>query len=54
MQEVLMLDDYYEPNFSRADGECICDICKQVYKKHPQVPYASWLNRLCDGRLVKL
>ncbi len=43
-----------EPEFSRAGGECICDKCNKEYVMHPTHPRWHWLNKLCDGSLVKL
>jgi hypothetical protein len=43
----------------RADGRCICEICGKEYLKHQFSEHKSsdgepYLNRLCDGTLVKL
>lgn len=48
-----------EEEFFRADGRCICDICGKEYRKHPFSDHLSYnqepyLNKLCDGTLVKL
>lgn len=40
--------------WSRAHGDCECVDCDKPYWKHPQVLGATWLRRICDGRLVKL
>src|SRR3990172_8825365 len=50
----------FPKGFTRAGGDCICHQCGQTYLEHPLADeYRSWedepyLNRLCDGRLVKL
>lgn len=38
----------------RASGMCICDVCGVSYFDHATVRGYDWLQRLCDGRLVKL
>lgn len=47
--------------FNRADGRCICPVCKCAYREHPydespeNIGYdGPFLNKLCDGSLVKL
>ncbi len=51
-------DDY--PEFRRASGDCPCPVCEKPYRKHPHDPRyrdwngEPWLNRLCNGDLVKL
>lgn len=40
--------------WTRAHGDCECVDCDLPFWKHPQVLGATWLRRLCDGRLVKL
>lgn len=48
------------PDMQRASGDCICTQCSRTYSRHPFA--TEWLdqdgnpylNRLCDGRLVKL
>jgi len=52
------------PDFVRAGGDCVCELCSRPYRKHPHdMRYLAtdgtgkeypWLRRLCDGRLVKL
>lgn len=48
------------PDYRRASGDVICEACKQKYRKHPldmdNLGYNNepYLNRLCDGSLVKL
>lgn len=48
----LVLD---EDQMFRADGDCICPICKKPYKEHrnPKGKY-YWITVLCNGWLVKL
>ncbi len=52
-------DEAY-PEFVRVSGDCICTQCSRDYYSHPLAPeWTDWdsepyLNRLCDGRLVKL
>jgi hypothetical protein len=41
-------------DWQRAGGDCICDVCGCNYYSHSPVIGFDWLNRLCDGRLVKL
>jgi hypothetical protein len=46
-------------SFHRAGGECVCADCGRPYRKHPYTEDRDWqgtpfLNRLCDGRVVKL
>jgi hypothetical protein len=41
-------------DWRRVGGGVICETCGLEYYDHPSVPGARWLNRLCDGRLVKL
>ena len=43
----------------RASGNCICEVCGKTYYKHPFTDHRDWnddpyMNRLCDGRIVKL
>lgn len=45
----------------RANGDCVCDRCGLTYARHPMDPDhlsgidgEPYLNRLCDGSLVKL
>lgn len=40
--------------YQRADGRVMCQKCNKPYNKHPVDNNHPWLNRLCDGRLVKL
>lgn len=45
-------------HYRRADGRVLCD-CGKEYRKHPHSEHVDWqgdpwLNRLCDGELVKL
>jgi len=41
-------------DWQRASGLCRCEICGCEYYAHANVRGYEWLNRLCDGRLVKL
>lgn len=49
-----------ELHATRASGKVRCIRCQKLYEDHPlEAKYLSWdghpyLNRLCDGRLVKL
>lgn len=43
-----------EGAWRRAGGGVICDICKKEYNDHPLVHKYAILNKICDGRLVKL
>ena len=49
-----------EDDMRRASGDCKCDICGKLYRQHKYdkewLDYNSepYLNRLCDGSLVKL
>ena len=38
----------------RVGNDAVCEKCKCVYRLHPQVQGALWLNLACDGRLLKL
>lgn len=40
--------------YNRASGQAICENCAKPYSRHPEHKDESWLNVLCDGRLVKL
>lgn len=47
------------PDFGWAANDCICKICGREYRYHPMAEDhpgcdGPYLNRLCDGRLVKL
>jgi hypothetical protein len=41
-------------DWERASGMCLCTICGCSYFDHANVRGYEWLNRLCDGRFVKL
>ena len=42
----------------RAGGDVRCEVCGKPYRKHPFTEHrfndGPYLNRLCDGRIVKL
>lgn len=39
----------------RAAGNSVCATCGRLYYDHPQLEAPNeWLNRTCDGDLVKL
>ena len=51
----------------RASGDCVCEVCGKLYRKHPYATEPEnlgntgdglglqpYLHRLCDGTLVKL
>jgi hypothetical protein len=40
--------------FLRASGDVPCPICGKTYSRHPEDVEYPYLNRLCDGTLVKL
>ena len=48
------------PDFETASGLCVCEECGKLYFDHPMAEEhlswqgLPWLNRLCDGTLVKL
>lgn len=54
------IQDEVLPEFVRAGGDCICTQCSRDYYSHPLAEEWTdqdgnpYLNRLCDGRLVKL
>lgn len=54
------MEDFLEVDFVRSSGELICEICGKTYYKHPLAEdIRGWqdqpfLNRLCNGKLVKL
>lgn len=65
--DTLLAGDYHgkwprsEPeDCERASGQMICERCGLEYWRHPYSPYylahddSPFLNRLCDGTLVKL
>jgi len=46
-------------NFRRASGDAVCEFCDQPFRKHPFSEHRDqdgnpFLNKLCDGSLVKL
>lgn len=57
---LVMKPNWIGPDYRRASGEVICEICNKEYRKHPldvdNLGYNGkpYLNRLCDGSLVKL
>jgi len=46
--------------FLRASGNVLCEACGLPYQDHPMSPHylsydkSPFLNRICDGRLLKL
>lgn len=38
----------------RAAGDCICPVCGQEYRRHPEDPDQTFLHVLCTGERVKL
>lgn len=38
----------------RADGDCLCPVCNEPYKRHKNIEGIEWLTVLCNGDLVKL
>lgn len=52
-RRLILLDKMIENCiYSRACGDCICDICHRKYYDHPN--YVIWLTLLCSGELVHL
>lgn len=41
-------------DYIRAGGDVTCSVCGFKYYDHPEVKGAEWLNRSCDGTLLKL
>jgi hypothetical protein len=41
-------------DYVRAGGDVLCATCGCAYYEHATVVGFTWLNRLCDGRFVKL
>ena len=41
-------------DWTRASGQCVCDVCGCLYFEHAPVQGFEWMHRICDGRLVKL
>lgn len=46
-------------NSRRASGDAVCEVCDLPFRKHPFSEHLSlngepFLNKLCDGSLVKL
>lgn len=58
LAQILMLCDpppeIVPGRWYRASGECVCDVCGDEYWLHAEEPYARYLNRLCNGDVVKL
>jgi hypothetical protein len=57
LEEVRLEKEKY--NFVRASGDCVCEICGKKYYQHKFTEHRDWnddpfLNKLCDGRIVKL
>lgn len=44
----------HEPMFEQADGSTICSTCRRRFYDHAPDDDYPWLNKLCDGRKVKL
>lgn len=42
------------PEFYRASGDVICDLCGESYYKHGQHNPFYWLRVLCSNEVVKL
>ena len=42
------------PDYIRAGGDVVCEICGKAYYDHPQHNDFPFLNVLCDGVVVKL
>jgi hypothetical protein len=38
----------------RADGDCLCPVCRQPYKKHKNIAGMEWITVLCNDELIKL
>lgn len=56
--EPLVTEPKHE-HYRRAGGKVRCEKCGEIYYKHPYSEHRDWqgdpwLNRLCDGELVKL
>jgi len=57
LEEIRLEKEKY--NFVRASGDCVCEICGRNYYKHMFTEHRDsndepFLNKLCDGRIVKL
>lgn len=37
----------------RADGDCVCSICRMLYRDHPELSSPTY-HLLCSGKVVKL
>lgn len=42
------------PEFRRASGSCLCQVCGKEYRIHPRHYPHLYLNVLCDSSVVKL
>lgn len=40
--------------WSRAGGDCLCPICKQIYSRHKVLEGYEWLTIICNLKLYKL
>jgi hypothetical protein len=52
IQEISIKMDLGE--WHRADGNCICPICRKPYKAHKNVEGMEYMTLLCNDQLVKL
>jgi hypothetical protein len=43
-----------ENDYARAGGDTVCSRCGFAYYDHAPVVGFPWVQRLCDGRFVKL
>ncbi len=44
----------YDDEFRRVSGSVVCPACGLLYYDHPDEPGLEFLNRICNGDLVKL
>jgi hypothetical protein len=51
-QEITIKMDLGE--WYRADGDCLCPICHQPYKRHKNIEGMEYMTLLCNNQLVKL
>ena len=51
----MLLDKVDNAEYLRADGRCICEVCKLEYSEHLRLDFiAPTFALLCDNKIVKL
>jgi len=59
IRQVLTYEDKAYVYIGRASGDCVCEVCKQPYHRHPLFQLAGYdgkpyLTQLCSGEVCKL